>query len=109
MKVWVRTLALALLVSTAALLSAQETATDGVRKLFEAQCAICHGLDGTPKAIAKWAPKFTDPGWIRTVEQLEKVITSGKGELMVGFKKKLTLKQIRDLAQYILSLKNGST
>jgi len=108
MKAWVWALALAVPMSAMALLGAQQTSSDDVRSLYIAKCSMCHGLDGTPKPIAKGAPKFTDPKWIRTVEQLEQIITSGKGKLMIGFEKRLSPKQIRALAEYVFSLKEGS-
>ena len=76
------------------------------RDLYARNCAKCHGLDGTPKPIAKGAPRFTDPAWAPPLEKLQAVITNGKGELMPKFKGRLSPTEVRNLADYLLTLKN---
>ena len=83
--------------------SAQSGSTDEARRLYVAQCSKCHGLNGTPKAIARGAPRFTDPAWTIPIEQIVATITNGKGDEMPRFRKKLTPEQIQTLAEYVRS------
>ena len=76
------------------------------RDIYARHCAKCHGLDGTPKPIAKGAPRFTDPAWAPPLERLQLAITNGKGEMTPKFKGRLTQGEVRDLAAYLLMLKS---
>jgi len=105
--VFVLAVAVALPMWKATPLSAQ-TAVSPVRKLYILECAKCHGVDGTPRKIAKDARPFTDPTWQPTLEEIEHVITVGKDEAMKPFRKKLTPQQIRNLAEYVLVLRKGT-
>lgn len=76
------------------------------RQLYVRNCAKCHGEDGKPRPIAKKAPKFTDPEWAPPAEKIQAVITNGKGEVMPKFKGRLSPEEVRDLADFLLSLKS---
>ena len=80
--------------------------SDQTRQLYAKHCAKCHGPDGVPKPIAKGAPRFADPAWAPPAEKLEAVITNGKGELMPKFKGRLSPEEVRELADFVLTLKN---
>ncbi len=76
-----------------------------VLRLYEQHCTKCHRTDGTPKKIAKDAPKFADPSWTATFEEIEKSIANGKGDDMPKFKSKLKPEQIRALAEHVLAFR----
>ncbi len=71
--------------------------------LFMANCAKCHGQNGVPKKIAKGAPNFNDAKWKAsiTLERSITSITKGKGKVMPPFSPKLSLEQIRAVAEYV--------
>jgi mono/diheme cytochrome c family protein len=81
-------------------------ASNKTRDLYVRHCAKCHGLDGTPKPIAKGAPLFGDPAWAPPLERLQTVITNGKGEIMPKFKGRLSSAEVRDLADYLMTFKS---
>jgi cytochrome c553 len=78
-------------------------------KAYAEHCAKCHGENGTPKLIAKGSPRFTDPGWKRSIEEVHAAIENGKGKMMPAFKGRLSAEQVRTVAEYLLEMKNGST
>lgn len=86
--------------------------------LYEKNCKMCHGVDGTPPAaMAKMLPtlptlnaKFMES---RSEDSVEKVLTNGTANgKMKGFKGKLTPEQIEAIAEYVKELakakKSGS-
>jgi cytochrome c oxidase cbb3-type subunit III len=103
-----------LFIQTAASIGAQthSAAPAGVsdlaagRKVFDAQCAWCHGTDGTggtgPNLQGKLA-HATD------VKSIVEIITSGiPGTEMPGFRSPLTERSIRQTAGYVRSLSRGA-
>lgn len=78
-------------------------------KVYAEHCAKCHGQSGTPRAIAKGSPRFTDPAWKRSIEEVHAAIENGKGKMMPAFKGRLSAEQVRTVAEYLLEMKNGST
>lgn len=87
---------------------AQTAAPDTkTRELYQARCAMCHGVDGVPKPVAKTAPSFADPAWAPTTEAIVAVVTDGKGTKMPKFKGRLTPEEIQALAGFLLKLKDA--
>jgi cytochrome c oxidase cbb3-type subunit I/II len=75
---------------------------DAGKKLFEANCVVCHGAEG--KGIATF-PDLTDDEWItgNKPEQVYKTIAEGNvAKGMVPYKNMLSEKQITQLTSYIL-------
>ena len=78
-------------------------------KLFQRNCASCHGKDGRAKSLhAKHvhAREFTDAAWQAEVsdERLFNSISNGKGK-MPSFKSKLSEDQIDALVRYVRQFK----
>jgi cytochrome c oxidase cbb3-type subunit III len=79
------------------------------RRLFEANCARCHGPEG--KGFPGHTPDFTSPKWqgMHSDRQIVAVITNGvKGTRMPAWKGKLSPAQIRVLTHYIRSLNSAN-
>lgn len=79
------------------------TGTDG-RRLFEANCAVCHGLEGAGTANA---PPLTG-GPTLALEELRAKI--GRGRPLAGmpsFRRTLTPEQIAAVARYVLDLRRS--
>jgi len=88
--------------------SGQTAADDKTQRLYTTKCALCHGLNGTPKAIAKGAPVFTDPSWTPSKETIVTAVMNGKGDKMKSFKGKLTPAEMDDVAEYVLKMKTNA-
>lgn len=88
--------------------SGQTPADEKSRGLYTTKCALCHGVDGTPKPIAKNAPAFTDPAWAPSKEAVVTVLMNGKGDKMKSFKGKLTPEEMGGLAEYVLRMKGNA-
>ena len=86
---------------------AQPAPAGDARVLYIEHCSKCHGTNGTPRPIARGAPRFTDPEWTIPIEQIVATVTNGKGEEMPRFRRKLTEDQIQMLAKYVLSFKDA--
>jgi cytochrome c oxidase cbb3-type subunit 3 len=74
------------------------------KKIFESQCAACHGKLGEGKI----GPNLTDNFWIHggTLTDIFKTIKYGVTEKgMISWEKKLNPIQIQEVSGYILSLK----
>jgi ubiquinol-cytochrome c reductase cytochrome b subunit len=76
-----------------------------VTALFSANCAACHGDDGTGNNLRPalpTIPNFTDPVWqkTRSDNDFRLRIRDGKDPMMPSFKDKLTAEQINALAVY---------
>lgn len=99
-------LALAIVAGTG-LAQAQTAADDKTRQLYQARCAMCHGVDGVPKPVAKTAASFADPAWAPATEAIVAVVTDGKGTKMPKFKGRLTPEEIQALAGFLLKLKDA--
>jgi quinol-cytochrome oxidoreductase complex cytochrome b subunit/cytochrome c len=77
-----------------------------VAKVYGANCAVCHGVEGTGKQIRlvmPTIPDFTSLAWQKSQTNLEIVyrILDGNEPLMPGYKNKLTEQQILALAIYV--------
>jgi len=75
------------------------------RRLFEANCSMCHGPDG--KGKPGHTPNFTSPRWQarHSNQRIVAAITNGvKGTMMPAWKGKLTTAQIHSLMHFIRSL-----
>jgi mono/diheme cytochrome c family protein len=80
-------------------------APDG-KALYDAKCAMCHGMNGVAKPTAKGSANLNDAKYqdANSVEAIEKLTTDGKGT-MKGYKGKLTPEQINAIATYVKTLK----
>lgn len=90
--------------------AAQDPATarqlkEGAR-LFRINCQSCHGREGDhPDKTFN----LTDQEWKHgdSLEEIEKTVTEGvKGTAMLGFKGRLTPKQIASLTAYVYSFRD---
>jgi mono/diheme cytochrome c family protein len=86
--------------------SSARAQSDGA-KLFQANCAACHGKDGSGDTAIGHAMKIRD---LRSADvqketdnELTAMITVGK-DGMPAYKSKLTASQIKDLVGYIREL-----
>ena len=79
-------------------------AEDG-KALYESKCALCHGMDGVAKTMAKGSKNFNDPAWKKsaTVDSIVKDTKDGKGK-MKGMGEKLNAEQMKAIAEYTLTL-----
>lgn len=78
---------------------------DETKKLYDKNCAKCHGKDGRAKTFRGKlvnAQDFTDKAWqeITTDEQMIETIKNGSGK-MPAFGKKFNEEQIKLLVEYI--------
>jgi mono/diheme cytochrome c family protein len=82
-------------------------ATEGA-KLYKANCAACHGADGTAQtAMGKRLniKSFKSPEVQgMTDAQLEEIVAKGKGK-MPAYEKKLGASGVKDVVAYIRTLK----
>ncbi|MGH2726866.1 MAG: c-type cytochrome [Actinomycetota bacterium] len=85
---------------------ARQTATDG-KTLFEANCAVCHGVDARGQ---RNAPSLVSgPLAALSIDELVAKISNGRRLAgMPKFEGVLTPAQIRAVAEYILSLREAS-
>jgi mono/diheme cytochrome c family protein len=79
-------------------------AEDG-KALYEAKCAMCHGMDGVAKKMAAGSKNFNDPVWKKTatVDGIVKDTKDGKGK-MKGMGDKLSADQMKAIAEYVLTM-----
>lgn len=79
-------------------------AEDG-KKLYDAKCAMCHGIDGVAKKMAAGSKNFNDPAWKKgeSGESIVKIIHEGRGK-MKGLGDKLNAEQAKAIAEYVLTL-----
>jgi mono/diheme cytochrome c family protein len=90
-----------LVLSATTFLWAQGDAKD----LYLSKCATCHGPDGAGKTAMGKKLKVPDVRTSKTsAADMEKTVTSGKGENMDGFGKDLNKTQIKGLVDYYRSL-----
>ena len=89
-------------------LSDDEASLRKGKKLFKANCAVCHGVDGGGLI----GPNLTDEYWILGggIKNIFRVISQGgrDGKGMIAWKNSLSAEKMQLLANYVLNL-NGST
>jgi len=80
-------------------------AGEDAKALYEAKCAMCHGMDGVAKKMAAGSKNFNDPAWKKgeTRDGIVKIIQDGKGK-MKGLGEKLNAEQMQAIADYLLTL-----
>jgi mono/diheme cytochrome c family protein len=98
-----------LLLSSVGLARAADSGLD-TGKLFDKNCATCHGKDGRAKtfrAAFNKARDLTDPQWQDTIADAAIIASISAGrDKMPAFATKLSEPQIAALAQYVRSLKH---
>jgi len=79
-------------------------AEDG-KALYEAKCAMCHGMDGVAKKMGAGSKNFNDPAWKKTatVDGIVKDTKDGIGK-MKGLGDKLNAEQMKAIADYMLTM-----
>ncbi len=94
------------LVAVVVLVSPLSLADDAGKVLFDRKCAMCHGVDGVAKKMAAGSAKLNDPQWqeANSAESVVTVITEGKGK-MKGYDGRLTEAEIKQIADYVKTLK----
>ena len=67
---------------------------------------MCHGKDGIAKKMAEGSADLNDPEWQKAnaVDSIVGVATEGKGK-MKGFDGKLSEEEIKQIADYVKTLK----
>lgn len=90
----------------AARAEAQEKHGVDVKKIFGAQCGLCHGGYGTSMGGRGGGPKLAATAM--TAEQVHNRISDGKQGMMPSFKKMLEPEEIDALTTYIMALKSRS-
>jgi len=79
-------------------------AEDG-KALYEAKCAMCHGMDGVAKKMGAGSKNFNDPAWKKaaTVDSIVRDTMDGVGK-MKGMGDKLSAEQMKAIAEYTLTM-----
>lgn len=80
------------------------------KRLFDDNCAACHGLDA--KGVATiGAPNLTDNTWLfgGKVDDVVSSITNGRNGVMPAWEGQLRYGQIKNVANYVLSLSGASS
>jgi mono/diheme cytochrome c family protein len=79
-------------------------AGDG-KALYEAKCAMCHGMNGAAKPMATGSKNFNDPAWKKetTAPAIVAIVKDGKGK-MKGMGDALSAAQLAAVADYVLTL-----
>ena len=80
-------------------------AGDPDRPLYEIRCAVCHGLDGSPKGPAALSGDLGDPDWHdeHPAGAIRDVILQGRGK-MPSFQGKLTDEEVGRIIGYVQRL-----
>ncbi len=96
------------LVAVVALVSPLSLADDAGKVLFDRKCAMCHGKDGVAKKMAEGSANLNDPEWqeSNSAESIVTVITEGRGK-MKGYDGRLTEAEIKQIADYVKTLKDA--
>lgn len=78
------------------------------KRVFDRQCAACHGLDA--KGQASMFPNLRDDSWQwgASPESIEKSIRDGRHGIMVGWSPVLNRAEASQLAQYTVGLSEGT-
>lgn len=90
----------------AARAEAKEKHDVDVKKIFGAQCGLCHGGYGTSMGGRGGGPKLSATAM--TADQVHSRISNGKEGMMPSFKKMLKPEEIDALTTYIMALKSRS-
>jgi len=98
-------LAAAFALVAASALEAQQP-VDSTKALYTKTCAMCHGANGTPTAMARASRNFADSTAMASVADsaLRETVADGKGRAMPAYKARLTPAQIDALIGYIRTL-----
>jgi cytochrome c oxidase cbb3-type subunit III len=81
--------------------------------LYGQYCIKCHGTDGKGNAATSHKesgyPALADGDWLHggTIDNIQTTITRGRKSVMPNFGKRLTDKEINDLAKHIVALGQG--
>ncbi len=77
--------------------------------LFADNCAACHQPGGA--GVIGLYPNLADDDWLwgGTLAQIQTSITNGRKGYMPSFKETLTVQQLDDVAEYVLSLSKNKT
>jgi mono/diheme cytochrome c family protein len=73
------------------------------RTLYVQNCARCHGSNGKAETALGRKLDAADLTGGRSIAGITRIVKSGKGK-MLSFRKRLTAKQIADIAGYVHSL-----
>jgi cytochrome c6 len=97
---------LSLVIVGALLLTSGMAAGEEAQSLYDKKCAMCHGKDGVAKKMGKGSANLNDPEWQEktTIEEIIEVTAEGKGK-MPEYKDKLSVEQMKLIAEYIMTLK----
>jgi mono/diheme cytochrome c family protein len=82
---------------------AEEAKKADGKALYGAKCAMCHGMDGVAKPMAKGSRSFNDPAYADGVDTIAKVILEGKGK-MPKMEGKLSADEAKAVAEYVKTL-----
>ena len=79
-------------------------AEDG-KALYEAKCAMCHGMGGVAKPMAGGSKNFNDAAWKKgiTAPAIVTIVKDGKGK-MKGMGEALSADKLTAIADYVLTL-----
>ena len=79
------------------------------KALFAANCAACHGADGTGNQMLG-APNLTDSNWLfgSSLQTIEQTIENGRNGHMPAQKGNLSADKIHVLAAYVYGLSHGA-
>jgi cytochrome c oxidase cbb3-type subunit 3 len=107
-------LALPLAAAAAGLLACDAGGRTPGERLFRANCAKCHGVDGagnTPGYMGKQYADLTDDYWKNggNPEAIERTIRGGIFGEMPSFSSQLKDAEVKELVKYVLSLHRGGT
>ena len=99
-------LVLSFVIVGALLLTSGMAAGEEAQSLYDKKCAMCHGKDGVAKKMGKGSANLNDPEWQEktTIEEIIEVTAEGKGK-MPEYKDKLSVEQMKLIAEYIMTLK----
>ena len=77
------------------------------KRLFEQNCAACHGSDGTGQAFA--FPNLVDNDWQwgKSETEIEHTLRHGRNAIMVGWQTTLGDEGVSELIEYVRSLSTG--
>ena len=105
---WFAAVAVCVVLAGYALLSAPARASNAKEATYKAKCAMCHGADGKGETAMGKAIKIRDLGSAevqkQTDSEIDGIISKGKAK-MPAYGKSLKAEQIKELVDYIRTLK----